>query len=202
MLKLYLLTVIILATTLRSNCQSSLPEVLEQGTIPEQLKYIEDRTRIYENYRAIREDMYQKVSRNTLDSLAKAKNNIKKLAAQTSILENRIDSLNKKMEASDNKLAEATRTKDSIRVLGMEVNKVTYNAVMWTLLAAFLFLLLIGLMSFRRNRTVTLRTKKDLEELKEEFEEYRQKTRLERERVNREHFNEIKKLKGGGSARG
>jgi hypothetical protein len=38
--------------------------------------------------------------------------------------------------------------------------------------------------------------KKELKELKAEFEEYRQKSRIEREKVSMDHFNEIRKLKG------
>ena len=62
-----------------------------------------------------------------------------------------------------------------------------------------LFLLIAGYLTFKRNRVITVRTKKDLEDLKEEFEGYRQKVRIEREKTSLEHFNEIKKLKGGGT---
>jgi len=201
MLKSYFIAVIVLAGALSSYCQNAAPDVLEQGTIPEQFKFLEERTRIYENYRAIREDMYQKISRNSIDTLKKAKNRINELALHTATLNNRIDSLNKSLESANNNLAKATRTKDSLSVLGMEVNKLTYNTVMWILLAAAAFLLITGYLSFRRNRVITLRTKKDLDDLKEEFEAYRQKVRVEREKTNLEHFNEIKKLKGAGSGR-
>ena len=201
-LKFYIITAVFLVGAFRGNCQNALPEVFEQGTLSEQLKYLDERTRIYENYRAIREDMYQVFSRNTLDSLTKTKSRINKLVLHTAILDTRIDSLNKSLEASNKKLLETARTKNSISVLGMEVNKITYNTVMWTILAAVVFLLIAGYLSFKQNRVITLRTKKDLQDLKEEFEEYRKKTRLEREKTNLDHFNEIKKLKGGGSNRG
>ena len=108
--------------------------------------------------------------------MTKAKNTINELALHTRMLDRRIDSLNRSLEAVNNKLTAATRTKDSIRVLGMEVNKITYNTVMWILLAAAAFLLVAGYLSFRRNRIVTVRTNKDLEDLKAEFEAYRQKS--------------------------
>jgi uncharacterized protein HemX len=182
--------------TMRTFCQSSLPEVFEQGTVSEQLKYLEERTRLYENYRAIREDMFRVIKRNTLDSLANAKSRINHLVLQVNRLDNRIDSLQKSLQATDARLQQATRTKNSISVLGLVVNKVTYNTVMWTFLVALLFLLGVGYLTFKQNRAVMLKTRKDLNELKEEFEEYRTKSRLERERMAIEHFNEIKKLKG------
>ena len=42
----------------------------------EQLNYIEEKTRIYENYRAIREDMFQKLKGNISDTLSSANNKI------------------------------------------------------------------------------------------------------------------------------
>jgi hypothetical protein len=200
--KFFIIAAIMLAGVVRVSGQNDTPDVFTTGTITEQLKYLDERSRIYENYRAIREDMFRAVSRNTIDTLTKAKARINELARQTAVLNQRIDSLNKSMEESGDKLTRATRMKNSISVLGMEVNKAAYNSVMWTLLAILLFLLVAGYLSFKRNHTVTIRTKKDLEELKEEFEGYRQKVRVEREKTNLEHFNEIKKLKGGMPNRG
>jgi hypothetical protein len=195
-LKFCIITTIVLAGAVRSNCQNALPEVFKQGTISEQLKYLDERTRIYENYRAIREDMFRIISRNTIDTLTNARSRINGLILHTTTLDNRIDSLQKSLAASNNELKEKTRTKDSIGVLGMEVNKITYNTVMWTILAVLVFFLIVGYLSFRQNRVITLRTKKDLNELKLAFEEYKKKTRLDREKMSIDHFNEIRKLKG------
>jgi hypothetical protein len=186
----------------RSSCQEGIPEVLKNGTIPEQLKFLEEKTRIYENYRAIREDMFRTISRNTLDTLANAKKRINGLVMHTSELDARIDSLKKGLEITNNELVKAATTKNSISVLGLEVNKKTYNSVMWTILAALTFLLIAGYMTFRLNRVVTVKTRKDLEDLKAEFEEYRTKSRLDREKMNIDHFNEMKRLKGGLPNRG
>ena len=196
-LKFWFLAAILLAGTVRSNCQSDLPEELKQGTIPEQFKYLEEHTRIYENYRAIREDMFRMVRKNTQDTLTKANERITGLVLYNTTLKNRIDSLNKGLEVSDIDLKAMTRTKNSIRLLRLEINKNAYNTVMWSIVAALVFLLVTGFLTFKQNRLATLRTKKDLEDLKKEFEEYHTKTRLERERMNIDHFNEIKKLKEG-----
>lgn len=193
--KFCFITVIILAGSVRANCQNALPDVFKQETISEQLKFLDERTRVYDNYRAIREDMFRTISKNVNDTLTNAKKRINILILQTTTLNNRIDSLKKGLEVTNNELMETTRTKESISVLGIEVNKVTYNSIMWTILAGLVLLLIIGYLSFRQNRSITVRTKKDLIDLKEEFEGYRTKTRLEREKMSIDHFNEIKKLK-------
>ena len=194
--KLSLLIAVLLAVGTRIYSQNEMPDVFKQEPIPEQLKYLEEHTRIYENFRAVREDIFQKFSKNTIDTLSKSTTKINALILRNRVLSNRIDSLNKAQESFNTELKEITRTKESISVLGLEINKKTYNSFMWTILAALVILLLIGYFTFRQNRTVTLRTKKDLSELMDEYEKYKKKTRLEREKMTIDHFNEIKKLRG------
>jgi len=194
--KLSVLIAVLLAVGTRIYSQNEMPDVFKQEPIPEQLKYLEEHTRIYENFRAVREDIFQKFSKNTIDTLSKSTTKINALIVRNRILSNRIDSLKKAQESFNTELKEVTRTKESITVLGLEINKKTYNSFMWTILAALVMLLLIGYLTFRQNRAITLRTKKDLSELMDEYEKYKKKTRLEREKMTIDHFNEIKKLRG------
>jgi hypothetical protein len=176
--------------------QAAFPEILNKGTVKEQMDYIQERTLIYENYRAIREDMFQKIKTNSIDSLDRSKEEIQALKKHTAILNQRIDSLTSSMNDTKTALQEVTRTKNSIILFGRELNKILYNTIMWLIVAGLIILLLIGYLSFRYNLNVTRTTKKDLQELRAEHEEYRTKTRLDRERVSMEHFREIQKLKG------
>lgn len=177
-------------------CQAAFPEVLNNGTLSEQMKYIEEKTRIYEDFRAIREDMFQKIKGNSLDSLNSAMSKIADLKSQVLNLNEKISTLEGNLEDTKQNLQEITRTKNSIPVLGLEVNKVTYNSIMWIIIALLAGILLTGLLAFRRNLAVTRSTRKEFEELKSEFENYRQKSRLEREKMSMDHFNEIRRLKG------
>jgi hypothetical protein len=195
--KFAMIVAVIVFGTGRGICQTALPDVLDKGTFTEQMKYLEEKTRIYENYRAIREDMFQKIKNNAVDSLTKAKNRITGFITLTGNLNSRIDSLNSSLNITKEELKEVSRTKNSISVLGIKLDKIAYNSIMWTIVAGLLFLLVIGYLTFNRNRTITLNTKKELKELREEFEEYRKKTRLDREKMSMDHFKEIQKLKGG-----
>ena len=103
--------------------------------------------------------------------------------------------LNKLVTDARAKLDEAVRTKNNIKVLGLDINKFAYNSVMWIIVAGLAVLLTIGFLVFKRNLTVTRNTKKDLEDLKTEFEAYRKQSREAREKMSMEHFNELKKLR-------
>ena len=172
-----------------------MPDVLKTGKLTEQLNYIEERTRIYEYYRAIREDMWQQIKKNTLDTLAVAKGVISTLTLSQNKFNSRIDSLNKLIRDARANLDEAVRSKNNIKVLGLDINKFAYNSVMWIILASLAAILAIGFLIFKRNIAVTRNTKKDLEELKTEFEAYRKQSREAREKMSMEHFNEVRRLK-------
>jgi len=199
-LKLSLAAALFLAIGSRVYCQSN-PDDYKKGTIPEQLDILQSHTRIYEDFRAIREDIFQLVSKNITDTIALAKKRIKNLVGQVTKLNNRIDSINKSMEASKNSLDEMTRTKNSIHVLGLEVNKVTYNSVTWTIIVVLLVILTIGYTIFKANINTAIKAKSELLDLKKEYEDYKQKKRIEYEKMTMSHFNEIKKLKAEYSKR-
>ncbi|HOO99896.1 MAG TPA: hypothetical protein PK766_10075, partial [Bacteroidales bacterium] len=181
------------------NCvksQTAGQEVLDNGTLRDQMQFIEEKTRIYENYRAIREDMFQKIKGNSLDSLDGALSVIEDYKILTGKLNGRIDSLRNTLSITQENLDETTRTKERISVLGIGLNKTLYNLIMWIIVAGLLVLLGSGFVAFRRNFSITQKTRNELDEMKKEFDDYRTKTRLEREKASMEHFKEIQRLKG------
>jgi len=196
-IRLFLLAIILAAAAGRGFCQTAIPEVLENGTLKDQMTYLEEKTRIYEYYRAIREDMFQIIKRNAVDSLVKAQGQINILAGMNRNLVSRIDTLTADVSDLETRLDEAITTKESIQILGMNINKNAYNSIMWIIVAALLAAFGLGFVIFRTNLSSMLRTKKELEELKTEYDTYRQKKRIEIEKMGMDHFNELRKLKGG-----
>jgi hypothetical protein len=176
--------------------QTEMPDVLKKGSVNDQLKFIEEKTRIYENYRAIREDMFQKLKVNITDTLSSSFNRIAALKNKTSELKLTIDSLNATLETTKTNLNAVTKSKNSIKILGIEVNKTSYNSIMWSIIGILIAVLAIGFVIFKRNISVTQNTKKELQDMKEEFETYRKTTREAREKMSMAHFNELKKLRG------
>ena len=183
-------------TVINAIGQTSMPTELTSNPIQEQINYVEKHTRIYDNFRAIREDIYQKINRNFIDTLLAEKSRVTALKNLTSSLNSKTDSLNALLNTTRIRLEEATTTKNNIKVLGLEIKKGAYNTIMWTIVGGLAFLLAIGFLVFKRNLTVLLRTEKDLKELKDEFAAYKQTSRLAREKLEMDNFRAIQKLKG------
>jgi predicted nucleic acid-binding Zn-ribbon protein len=140
--------------------------------------------------------MFQKIKSNALDSLKAAKTQINGLKNNTRTLNLRIDSLNTSVGTIKSDLDQMTKTKNSISLLGIEINKTAYNAVLWTIIVALAGLLTVGFLAYQRNYRVTAHTRKECEELKKEFEAYRKASREAREKMSMTHFNELKKIRG------
>jgi len=157
---------------------------------------IERGTRIYENFRAIREDVFQKLKGNALDSVAELKSQISTKIALQKNLEARIDSLTSALSETKQKLEEVQKTKNSLSFLGITVSKVAYNFIMWGIVGGLLFVLIMLFLVYKRDRAVTLQLKRDLNELREEFESYRKSSRERMEKLVVSHHREIQKLKG------
>jgi len=189
-----LFALLIMARNMLSG-QNVLPDELTKNSMKEQLKYIEDHTRIYENYRAVREDIFQKINKNILDSLSAKQSRITELENLASDLRAANESQKIILETTTSSLNEMTATKNSISVLGIEVRKNVYNTTMWTIILILVVILAIGFIIFKRNMFVTIRTGKEFNDLKAEFEAYRQSARIAREKLQMDHFNEIKRLK-------
>jgi hypothetical protein len=124
------------------------------------------------------------------------KNNNTGLKSLTSELNIKIDSVTLASELFNTKIEELTRTKNSIRILGIEVDKLVYNSIMWTIVAGLVVLLVIGFLMFKRNLVVIINTKKELKAFIAEFEAYRKTSQQARDQLYTDHSNELKKLRG------
>jgi|SRR5664279_842995 len=188
----------VLAITIFKTAGQALPDVFLNNSLNEQLKFLDEHTKIYDNYRAVREDMFQKIKGNVSDTLSSVENKIAGLNKTKYSLNLTIDTLKKNLELTKTNLDEMTRSKNSISVIGIQVNKSTYNNIMWLIVGGLVAVLLIGFLVFKRNLSAIFSTKKEYEELKNEFDAYRKTSREAREKMTMDHFNEIKRLKGGG----
>ncbi len=176
--------------------QVSTPEVFDTASLQEQLDYLEQRTNIYNGYRAVRDDIFLKMKANTLDSLSSVKKEITRLESLLGKTISDMDSLEIKLQQTNDDLQLAIKNKNSFSFIGIQMHKTLYNSIMWIIVLALAALLIILLLAFRRNFAVTSQTRKDLEETREEFEAHRQQSRERYEKLVVQHHKEIQKLKG------
>lgn len=192
-----ILLTIILSSFQFAKGQTTMPEVMDTATLQAQMNYIQEKTRIYNNFRAIREDIFLKMKANSLDSLSVAKNDISRLNETVDARNSEIESLNAELGSAREQLNTAVKNKNALTFLGIQMDKKYYNSLMWTIVVILAALLTILFIIFRRNRVITVEFRDDLNETKENFETYKKEARERYEKLVVSHHNEIMKLRGG-----
>lgn len=195
-IRIVLVVTILPAFFINANAQT-MPEVMENGSFEEQTEYMKDRMNIYNGYRAVRDDIFLKMLKNSTDSLNAAKSEINSLEIVLKEKNSDISRLNDTLDSTREELDQAIKNRDSLMFLGISMTKVLYNVILWGIILGLLSLLVIMVLLYRRTRVVTTQTRKDLEDTKEEFETFRKSAREKSEQMVINHFNEIKKLKEG-----
>ncbi len=186
---------IFLCTSLSLKSQE-VPSVLNEGTLEEQYDYLQQRTLIYNNFRAIREDMFQKIKRNSMDSLNRAFAEIRNLNQEIAIHEEEKDSLRMVLDATIEEKNEAIEERDSLFLFGIPMSKTFYNVFLWTIIGILALLFLISGILYKRSNVIASQKTREMKELQNEYDEYRKSSRERFEKQSIDHFNELKRLKG------
>ncbi|MCG2461083.1 tRNA (guanine-N1)-methyltransferase [Flavobacteriaceae bacterium F89] len=172
---------------------------LDDGTISSQFDYVSKKSGNYRaegvRYEVVKEAYLYKLRKNVLDSLNAANKKEAELNATISGHETTITSLNQKLKETTNNLASVTQEKDSMSFLGMSVSKVTYNLILWTIIAGLLLLLLLFIYKFRQSNILTQEAKTNLSELEVEYEDHRRNALEREQKISRRLQDEINKYK-------
>ncbi len=174
----------------------TLPEVLEEGTLNEQYEYLHERTNIYNNFRAIREDMFQRIRRNSLDSLNSAHREIGSLKQEITQHQASKDSLEILLDETVSERDAAIRDRDSLFLFGISMNKTFYNVLLWSIIGGLAVILVVIFFLFKRAHHIASQKTRETKELQDEFDEYRKTSRERFEQQSIDHFNEVKRLRG------
>ena len=192
----FAIIILILSGIYCTKAQTSMPEVLDTATLRQQLDYLKERMNIYNGYRAVRDDIFLKMSKNSLDSLNTAKREISQLESALRTTKSEMASLEQTLQDKTNERDLAIKNKNSLSFLGIQMNKALYNSIMWIIILTLAALLTILFLMFKRSFRVTRQTSQDLEDTREEFESYRQQSRERYEKLVVQHHQEVLKLKG------
>ena len=127
------------------------------------------------------------------DSINVLKNEISEKGNQIKSLQNELSTTNNELENTKVDLDTSIKNQNAIEVLGLNIHKSIYTLVMSLLILGLLVFLGILFLMYKRSSKVTAKTKKEYDELKEEFEVHK-KNALERyTKINMElHHTRLK----------
>ncbi|MGQ8338989.1 hypothetical protein ACUNWD_20715 [Sunxiuqinia sp. A32] len=175
---------------------TSFNAVFDTISLGEQFDYLYKKSSTYEEYKVMRISGYQRIKQNSLDSIQRYKKEITTLSQEIDKFNTNLNISNSEIENLKEELVATQNSKDSIRLLGIEVSKGTYNLIMWVLLLAISAAAVILFMLYKRGHHVVTETKKRLAEVQEEFEKHRKNALTREQKLARELMDVKLKYKG------
>ncbi|HET8737962.1 MAG TPA: tRNA (guanine-N1)-methyltransferase [Pricia sp.] len=197
---LLLLTALLTINLQSAHAQEEEEELsLEEGSIDSQFEFVFGKSGNYradgKRYEVVRTISLDKLRANVMDTLSGFNTRASELNATIAGHESTIASLEKKLEDTSNSLAAVTEEKDNMSFLGIDVSKGTYNAILWTIIASLLVLLLFFIYKFRNSNYLTQEAKTNLSELETEYEDHRRRALEREQKISRQLQDEINKYK-------
>ena len=152
-----------------------------------------DRSGAWQNFKMLDRGKLAAFQRSMTDSINGVRSQL--VAEKQKVKENEatIEELNDKITEIQAALDQTKDQKDSVSFFGALVSKGLYNTIMWGIVLALASLLVLYIYKFSNGNVVTKKSINDLNELQEEYENYR-KAAIEREqKVRRQLQDEINK---------
>lgn len=172
---------------------------LDSGTIDSQFEYVFDKGGNWGaagvKYEIVKITYLTKLRENVLDTLSaygKTEVSLKNTINQN---EATITDLNQKLDLTTKNLTTVTEEKDSMSFLGIQVAKITYNLMLWSIIGGLVILLLLFIYKFRKSNVLTQEAKTNLSELEVEFEDHRRRSLEREQKVSRQLMDELNKHK-------
>ena len=130
-------------------------------------KYFLNETQLNEYYRAF-SDSVNVLKKSNADKVSTIKD-----------LQSQLNSVNNELDETKADLETSIKNRNSIEMFGLNIEKGIYTLIMSLIIFALVVFLLILYFMYSRSNKITVRAKKDYDELKEEFEAHK-KDSLER----------------------
>lgn len=165
-------------------------------TLPEQFDKIYRISSSYQEYKVIGKTRFQDLKKNVTDSLRVLKSDIQ---IKDRLIKSQKDSITdiKKIAAIfEGDLNQTIAQKNSIKFLGIEFLKSTYNSIVWSIILLLAILLSYFIYRFKNSNVVTSQAKNDLIELEEELANHKKKSLEREQKLRRQLQDEINKQRG------
>jgi hypothetical protein len=148
---------------------------------------------IAKKYKVIDLLKYQKLKVNVLDSLKQLEKEISKQENLLNSEREQIQKTNQLLTKTQSDLVASNKKENSISLFGIQLSKMNYNLLLWSIIIISLLLLFYFIFKFFRSNTLTKEAQNNLLEVEQEFEQHRKKSLEREQKLRRELQDEINK---------
>ena len=167
----------------------------DSGSIKEQFIFLTDKSNTYQDYRVIRESWILKFRTRLNDTINYLRTQIRTAEAEISDKTIHIDSLENIVQNTNEELSSTLKEKNNLSFLGISMSKSLYDVIMWVIIITLLTILGFLFFFYKRSYIVNAQVRKDLDDIRQEFDDYRKKALKSKEDAVRNIYEELKKYK-------
>ena len=166
---------------------------LDSGTIENQFDYLITKSSQYKDFQLIRKISLLKVKAHTLDSLEMIRKGLKTTNASLTKHQTTIKRLENEVTTLNTNLKTITQEKNSMALLGKNVDKSSYNTSVWVIIIVLVIALLFFIFQFKNNNVITKRTKNELNKIEEELSLFKKNAMKKEQELMRKLQDELNK---------
>lgn len=150
----------------------------------------------YQDYKVVKQVQLEQLKQQTIQRINQLKDSITLLQEQIDNKDNNITSLNEKINLRDTDLATVQAEKNSISLFGLQLDKLTYNLILWSIIGILLLLLVILVFRYRNSNEITRISLTNLKLAEEELETFKRRSLEKEQKLSRQLLDERKKNQG------
>ncbi|MCH3882788.1 MULTISPECIES: hypothetical protein [Tenacibaculum] len=188
----------ILSALLTLNIFAQQPNQVQEfpKTIEGQFQKLYKQSNNYQVYKVMRKDNFLKLQKNVLDSISAIEKEASNKQQTINSQQKTIATLESTISKTNKELTTSLSKEDNISLFGLQLSKITYNTILWGIIAGLLAGLLFFIFRYNNSNSLTNEARKSLSDVEEELEKYRKKSIEKEQKLRRQLQDEINKQRG------
>jgi len=158
----------------------------EADAIDEQFEEMMKTSNNYQDFKVVKRLKISNLRTATLQEINQLAKQIEELKEENKQNIQEISQLEEKLSQTNTDLEKAEKSKDQFSWLGIQLQKNTYQNVVYGIITFLILVVLILFFTYQKNKKETAQAKKDLEQNQLEFDAYRKKALETQQKLGRQ----------------
>lgn len=170
-------------------------EATSSNAIGNQFNYILEKSESYKDLKVVKTKWIQNLKSDVLNSVSRMEEELGSSKAAYEAQTELVDSLKEKLNAANSQLREYANSGPMIAFLGIEFKKSVFNSLLVFILLSSVVSVVFFAYQFKKMSCQTNHSKSILDELEQEYQEYKRKAIEREQKISRQLQDEINKQK-------
>jgi hypothetical protein len=167
----------------------------EINSIDNQFDKIYKKATNYKNYKVILKEQYLNLKLNVLDSIKDSKRLIFEIENRLHTKNSTLKKTKEQLVSAEFNLKEALQKANSMTFMGVQLNKTSYNLLLWFLIIFLISTSVYFIFKFKKSMVITKEARRILLENEKALEIHKKKSLVREQKLRRQLQDEINKQK-------